>query len=308
MYADDFDRFFDERYYLGPGSQDVNGPMIDPDKVEAFRNDYADYYVIDPTKDLSDYEAGENITAGYGMASFTFFDRIDLIAGVRYERTRNSYRSIFGSPRVDEDGTILNVTGLVDTVGNRVLDQWLPMFHLKFKLTDWANLRLAATKSLNRPNFFSLVPWEIVNRGESYAERGEPNLEHMSAWNYDAILSLFGKFGLFTFGGFYKEIENIDYTLTSRIFDRTNPIYGLYLTRPVNAEGVSTILGFEVDLQSNFRFLPSPFNGIVVSANYTHLKSETLYPISIIETHGCISIYFYCDRYSEKRENARTGG
>ncbi len=51
----------------------------------------------------------------------------------------------------------------------------------------------------------------------------------------------------------------------------------------MNAEGTSTVLGFELDLQSNLRFLPSPFNGIVVSANFTHLKSETLYPISIIE-------------------------
>ncbi|MGW8317495.1 MAG: TonB-dependent receptor domain-containing protein, partial [Bacteroidales bacterium] len=114
--------------------------------------------------------------------------------------------------------------------------------------------------------------------------RGEPNLEHMSAWNYDAILSFFGRFGLFTVGGFYKEVENIDYTLTSRIFDREDPLYGLSLTRPVNAEGTSTILGFEVDLQTNFRFLPFPFNGIVISANYTHLNSETFYPISIIKT------------------------
>jgi TonB-dependent receptor len=283
-YADDFGRFFEDRYYMGPGPEQVNGPYLDAAKVDAFKTNYADYYVVDPTKDLSDYEAGEAITAGYGMASFNFFDRIDLIAGVRYEETRNSYRSVFGSPIVDEDGNIQNLTGLVDTVGNRVLDQWLPMFHLKFDLLDWANLRLAATKSLNRPNFFSLVPWERVNWSEGYAERGEPNLQHMSAWNYDAILSLYGKFGLFTFGGFYKEIENTDYTLTSRIFDKEDPLYGLSLTRPVNAEGISTILGFEVDLQSNFRFLPSPFNGIVVSANYTHLTSETLYPISIIET------------------------
>ncbi len=283
-YDEDYFRFFDNRYFLGPGPGDVNGPLIDAEKVEAFRNDYADYYVVEPTIDLSDYEAGENITAWYGMTSLTFFNRIDLIAGARYERTENSYRSIYGSPRVDEDGTVINVTGLVDTVGNRVLDQWLPMFHLKFNMTDWANLRLAATRSLNRPNFFSLVPWEIVNRGESYAERGEPNLEHMTAWNYDAILSLYGKFGLFSLGGFYKEVENIDYTLTSRIFDPEDPIYGLTLTRPVNAEGLSTILGFEVDLQSNFRFLPAPFNGIVISANYTHLQSETFYPISIIET------------------------
>jgi TonB-dependent receptor len=284
QYDPDYGRFFEERLYMGPGSEDVNGPLIDPGKTASFRHDYNDYYVLDPTKDVSDYEAGENVTAGYAMTGFSFFNRIDLIAGIRYERTQNSYKSVFGSPQVDVDGTIINVTGLVDTVGNRVLDQWLPMFHLKFDLFEWANLRLAATKSLNRPNFFSLVPWEIVNRGEGNAERGEPNLEHMSAWNYDAILSFYGKFGLFTLGGFYKEIENIDYTFTSRIFDPTDPIYGLSLTRPVNAEGVSTMLGFEIDLQSNFHFLPSPFNGIVFSANYTHLQSETFYPISIIET------------------------
>lgn len=283
-YADNFGRFFDDTYYMGPGAENVNGPLLDADKVDAFKTNYAAYYIPDPTKDLADYEAGEIITAGYGMASFSFFDRIDLIAGARYEKTQNSYRSIYGSPNVDEDGNVQNVTGLVDTVGNRVLDQWLPMVHLKFDLLDWANLRLAATKTLSRPNFFSLVPWEVVNWGEGYAERGEPNLQHMSAWNYDAILTLYGKFGLFTFGGFYKEIENIDYTLTSRVFDKEDPLYGLYLTRPVSAEGISTILGFELDLQSNFRFLPSPFNGIVVSANYTHLTSETMYPISIIET------------------------
>jgi TonB-dependent receptor len=283
-YDEGFARFFDNRYYLGPGAEEVNGPLLDREKIKAFRRDYWDYYVPDPTKEIGDYEAGENITAGYGMASLTFFDKIDLIAGVRYERTQNSYSSIFGKPKVDDDGNIQNVTGLVDTVGNRVLDQWLPMVHLKFNLFDWANLRLAATKSLNRPNFFSLVPWETINRGENYAERGDPNLEHMSAWNYDAILSFFGRFGLFTLGGFYKEVENIDYTLTSRIFDPESPIYGLNLTRPVNADGTSTILGFEVDVQTNFRFLPFPFNGLVVSANYTHLKSETLFPISIIES------------------------
>jgi TonB-dependent receptor len=283
-YADDFGRFFEQTYYMGPGPEQVNGALLDENKVEAFRNNYADYYVVDATKDLSDYEAGEDITAGYGMTGLTLFDRVDIIAGVRYERTQNSYKSVFGSPRVDEDGNVQNVTGLVDTVGSRVTEHWLPMVHLKVEMTEWANLRLAATKSLSRPNFFSLVPWELISWGESYAERGEPNLQSMSAWNYDAILSMYGKFGLFTFGGFYKEVEHIDYTLTSRIFDPADPLYGMDLTRPVNGEGTSTILGFEIDLQSNLRFLPAPFNGIVVSANYTHLQSETLFPVSIIES------------------------
>lgn len=300
-YADDFGRYFDQTYYMGPGAELVNGALLDENKVEAFRNNYADYYVEDPTKDLSDYEAGEDIFAGYGMTSLTLFDRVDLIAGVRYEKTQNFYKSVFGSPKVDEDGNIQDITGLVDTVGNRSYEHWLPMVHLKVDLTEWANLRLAATKTLSRPNFFSLVPWELINWGEGYAERGEPNLQPMSAWNYDAILSTYGKFGLFTFGAFYKEVKNIDYTLTSRIFDPTDPIYGLNLTRPVNAEGVSTILGFEIDLQSNFRFLPSPFNGIVISANYTHLTSETMFPVSIVET---MDVFPYT---STVRDTVRSG-
>ena len=97
-YAEEFGRYFDKTYYMGPGPELVNGPLIDENKVEDFRNAYADYYVTDPTKDLSDYEAGENITAGYGMGSISLFDRVDLIAGVRYERTQNGYSSIFGSP------------------------------------------------------------------------------------------------------------------------------------------------------------------------------------------------------------------
>jgi len=280
----DFGRFFESPYYLGPGPGEVNGPHLDTDKMEKFRNDYADYYVVYPLMDASDYTAGEDVTAGYLMTELNFADRVNLLAGVRYEETKNDYQSIFGTPRVDEDGNVINSTGLVDTVGSRVHDQWLPMFHLKFNLTRWADLRLAATKSLSRPNFFSLVPWERINPGEGIAERGEPNLKQMTAWNYDVILSFYEKFGLFTIGGFYKNIDNIDYTLTSRVFDRDSPINGLNLTRPVNAEMTSTILGFEIDLQSNFRFLPSPLDGIVISANYTHLKSETFYPISLIET------------------------
>jgi TonB-dependent receptor len=283
-YNNDFGRFFDKPYYLGPGPGPVNGPHLDTDKMEKFRNDYADYYVVYPLMDASDYYAGEEVTAGYVMTELNFADRVHFLGGIRYEETKNHYKSIFGTPRVDEDGNVINQTGLVDTVGNRVHDLWLPMFHLKFNFTKWADLRLAATKSLSRPNFFSLVPWERINPGEGIAERGEPNLKPMTAWNYDMILSLYGKFGLFTIGAFYKEVDNIDYTLTSRVFDPDSPINGLNLTRPVNADRTSTILGFEIDLQSNFRFLPSPLDGIVISANYTHLKSETYYPISLIET------------------------
>lgn len=284
-YSEDFMRHFDTPYYMGPGAEEVNGPGLDYEVLKDFREEYFDdYYWLESSIDLSDYEAGEAVTAGYIMSELNFFNRINLLGGVRYEHTKNDYHSIYGTPQVDEDGNVINIAGLVDTVGSKTHQQFLPQFQVKFSAFKWADIRLAATKSLSRPNFFSLVPWIRVGHFDNTVQRGDPNLEHMSAWNFDAILSFYGNFGLFTVGGFYKELENIDYTLTSRIIDDTDPTNGYQLTMPINAEETSTIKGIEIDLQTNFRFLPSPFNGLLINANYTHINSETFFPFIVIET------------------------
>jgi TonB-dependent receptor len=281
--GEDFMRHFDHPYYMGPGAGAVNGPRLDYDLLRAFREEYyEDYWYIDPTIDIADYKAGEKIGAAYAMYELDLFDRITLLGGVRYEYTKNNYESIFGTPQVDEEGEIINISGLRDTIGSREHQQFLPQFQLRYKVFNWADIRLAATKSLSRPNFFSLVPWERVNHFDHTVERGNPDLEHMSAWNYDAILSFYGKFGLFTMGAFYKSLENIDYTQTTRIVDEELSTNGYDLTMPVNAQRTSTIKGMEIDLQTNFRFLPSPFDGLLITANYTMIESETFFPYILI--------------------------
>jgi len=284
-YSTDFMRNFDNPYFMGPGAEDVNGPALDYEALREFREAYyEDYWVVDPLVDIGDYFAGETVGAAYAMYDVDVYDRLQLIGGVRYEYTKNHYESIFGTPRLDEEGEIINISGLTDTIGTKSHYQWLPQFQLKYKMFPWADLRLAATKSLSRPNFFSLVPWERVNHFDFTVERGNVDLEHMSAWNYDAILSFYGKFGLFTVGAFYKDLEDIDYTITTRIVDPELPTNGYDLTMPINAARSSTIKGIEIDLQTNFRFLPSPFDGLLISANYTLLRSETYFPYTNIET------------------------
>jgi len=279
QYTEDFMRYFENPYFLGPGSDQVNGSLLDYDELKAFREVYYDdYYRVDPTIDLADYKAGEIVSAAYGMYEFNIYDKLLLLGGLRYEHTKNDYESLFGRPRVDEDGEIINVSGLKDTIGSRTHHQFLPQFQLRYKAFTWADIRLAATKSLSRPNFFSLVPWERVNGYEYSVERGNPDLEQMSAWNYDVIFSFYGRFGLFTMGGFYKTLENIDYTFTTKIMDKELPTHGYDLTMPVNASETSTIKGLEFDLQTNFRFLPSPLDGFLINANYTMIQSETFYP------------------------------
>jgi len=278
-YAEDFMRHFDDPYYLGPGSDQVNGPLLDYSSLRDFREQYReDYYIVDPLIDLADYRAGEAITAVYSMYEFNFYDKLMLLGGFRYEHTKNDYESLFGRPQVDEDGDIINVSGLRDTIGNRVHEQFLPQFHLRYRAFEWADIRLAATKSLSRSNFFNLVPWQRVRDFDYQVERGNPDLKQMTAWNYDVIVSFYGKFGLITMGGFYKTLENIDYTFTTKIVDEELPTHGYDLTMPVNATETSTIRGLEFDFQTNFWFLPSPFDGFLFNANYTLLESETFYP------------------------------
>jgi TonB-dependent receptor len=141
------------------------------------------------------------------------------------------------------------------------------------------DLRLAATQSLARPNFASLVPFQIIDDQNRTAQLGNPDLEHTTALNLDAYLSIYGdKFGLFTIGGFYKELENVEFLSQTRRIEPGDPLNTYLITTPRNAIGTTYLRGIEFDYQTNFRWLPSPFDGIVLNANLTLVESETFYP------------------------------
>jgi TonB-dependent receptor len=281
------DNYMDGKYDFGLG--------LDVDKLNNFLTTYRNYkfsenspyagdplYVLDPTLDLEDYEAGEEILAGYLLAEMNLGNYVMFLPGFRYEQTTNDYTSIFGTPQISDDEQ--SVTGVTDTTGYRVYDHILPMFQLRVKPLDWFDVRLAATNTLSRPDYFHLVPWERITE-ERVLEYGNPDLKATSAWNYDVFLSFYDKYGLFTIGGFLKNIDDIDYIRTSRVVNGTDPRYNM-IAGPVNSEYESKVKGFEIEIQTNLRLLPSPFDGLVIYANYSYIDSETLYPYLIIERGG----------------------
>ena len=260
--------FLEDRFAFGPG--------LDQDALLEFGEQfYDDIFVIDERVDLEDYEAGEAIAAGYLMAEVNLGRRVMVLPGFRYERTETEYTSIFGRPISGDDGQA-GIGSRRDTTGGQTYGEFLPMAHLRYRPTDWFDIRLAVTKTLSRPNYFNLVPWERIDFFDNNIERGNADLKHSKAWNYDAFLSFYNRLGLFTVGGFYKEVEGIDYLRQTRITE--GEFNGFQLTEPVNAEGTSTVYGFEVELQTNLRFLPSPLDGVVLYANYSRIYSETFFP------------------------------
>lgn len=262
------------------------GPGISRSETYRFYQNFKDYhfngightageplYVLDPRILLENYDAGEKVHAGYIMWELNIGRKVMFLSGLRYEQTTTDYAGKYGAIRPAREQDI----GVIqDTTGAQFYEEYLPMVHARYKFADWADIRLAYTQTLARPNYYNLVPYEEILIFDNQIQRGNPNLQHTRAGNYDMYTSFYGGFGLFTIGAFYKELENIDFLRVSRLTE--GPYRGYTLTQPENAEGMSTVIGFEIDLQTNFRFLPSPFDGLILTVNYTGMTSETFYP------------------------------
>jgi hypothetical protein len=102
------------------------------------------------------------------------------------------------------------------------------------------------------------------------------------------MVSAYGnRIGLFAVGLFHKTINNLIY---NRSVIAINPSFyeipaymrGWDLFEPFNNPYETAVKGFEIEWQSNLTYLPAPFNGLVINANFSRIWSETQYPDFII--------------------------
>jgi len=308
------DNFFDGRYDLLPGTAALRNSVttslvgidiaaynelfgtnykagdvlrytghLDHDKLNAFYEQFGNLAVVNGAVDLEDYDGTEDIYAGFAMTELNIGKWLMLMGGVRYERTDQEYSSRSGKP-LDEDEGGSGLLELIDVTAAQGYAELLPMAHLRIKPVKWFDFRGAITKTLARPNFFNLVPWERIDNSEQQIDRGKPDLKHTTAWNYDAFLSFYNKFGLLTIGGFYKELDNIDYVKTTTIVEKDNIFNGYTLNEPANVVGLSSVKGVEVDVQANFRSMNGFIKGLLLGVNFTLSESETFYPVFDVST------------------------
>ncbi|MBV6645578.1 MAG: TonB-dependent receptor [Cyclobacteriaceae bacterium] len=258
------------------GDEDL-GVEMNAESIDRFYQLFGDeYYTRRILIDNLDYESQEIVSAGYIMGEFNF-SKLTLLGGVRVERTDGTYKGFETASGSDDElsiGDEVNVN-LIQRENKIYYVELLPQFNLKYKLTDWMDIRAAVTKSLARPNFQNLVPWVQFNSNDNIVNRGNPNLRHTTAWNYDLFLSVYNKFGLFTIGAFYKELDNIDVNSTSIAPPAGVEFPSATVIEPTNLTNTSTVMGIELDAQINFLSLPAPFDGVILSANVTFIDSET---------------------------------
>lgn len=253
--------------------------------VNSIPVDHENRYVEALTAPMNNQNGNERISSAYVMTELNIGSRLMFMPGVRYEHTDGTYDAVKGSA----SGTSDDVGTVSDTTATRSFDQWFPMFQVRYAMTDWFTIRAAYTKSSSRPNYAEVTPRQRTNPQSLFIDRGNPNLRPSRSTNYDLFFSFYtNRLGLVTVGGFYKDIEDLIFTRSRRILGDYEEL-GLRetennyeLTEPLNNPLPTTVRGAEIEWQSNFTFLPSPFNGIVINANLTLMDSETQYPRSTL--------------------------
>lgn len=226
---------------------------------------------FDETDLLEEYAAGnftasEAIYAGYVMVEQQIGEKLEAVAGVRFEATANEYN---GNQFNVDDETV------TPTSNTSSYTNILPSINLKYKASSDLILRAAATTGMARPNYFDLVPYRIVAIDDGDLDEGNPDLKPTTSINLDLMAEYyFETVGIVSAGIFQKSLSNF-------IFNRTqtnylDPVSGQTFrryTRPQNG-ATASLFGAEVAFQRQLDFLPGMLSGLSVYFNYTYATSS----------------------------------
>jgi TonB-dependent receptor len=247
-----------------------------------------------PYSDRNDFNGTETFSAGYLMGDVNIGSRLSLIGGLRYEHYNMDYKGamVYCTHSVYGYGVTWDTLNTV----NRNDENLFPNAQLRYKVTDWADFRLAYTQGISRPDYNAIMPSVYFEPG-GYTIAGNTKLKPTIATNYDANVSLYSnKIGLFTLGGFYKVLDDVFYQGTiyyqnlglynisfpgddfwEGAMGAQGPDPSLTINCFINNPNPAYIKGLEAEWQTNFWYLPHPLNSMVLNINYTRIWSEMDY-------------------------------
>lgn len=269
-------------------------PFIDPGTIVRDIHDNPtkwteDQYYAATRRFIGNDDVAEDVTAGFLQGQALLFGRLKLTTGVRYERTDTNAGGYYPSSKLTT-----TAQRAADPVGSAKLDQgnyrhsvgsydnFFPGVYLTYNLTKNLLLRADWSNSIGRPAFTQLEPSISIDDTARTVNIDNPSLGPQTSENWDAgVEYYFEPVGEFSFNVFRKNMHKFIVTGDAGLVsDFPNNNFGLgsqydsyEVTTSFNG-GNATIQGFEVNYQQRFEFLPKPFNGLKLSANYTWLKTN----------------------------------
>lgn len=293
-----------------------------PGSYQAIHDAAAPYYdccIAYSTTELDNLHTNiqsETTEGAYLMVNFGLDDaRLDGNVGVRVVRTENAASGFLIYPNAAYAPYLGAGESEAVSAENSYTDV-LPSVNLRWEFADNLILRFAASKAIARPNFSDMQAYQVLNvdvrdgvtpptdgsalpvtdlelTGSSF---DNPYLEPMKADQFDLSLEWYfdpDKGGMAWINLFHKDVKDYFRRQTQLVSypGADGNEYDYLITRPVNV-GTARIQGAEIGWTQFFDFLPAPFDGFGMSANYTYIDSSTDVPNNLdtqpVDTDGSV--------------------
>lgn len=162
-------------------------------KPEHIGNQFID--IVEITRPSDSYDSKQEITSGYLMTNFQLLSDIKFVMGARYEYSVQKLNS----------QSITNQTVSVDHEYNDVL----PSLNVIYTPLDKLTMRIGYNKTLARPEFRELAPYQYSDFITGETIQGNPELTRSLIDNYDLRLEYYQNLGeIFAVSFFYKHYRD----------------------------------------------------------------------------------------------------
>lgn len=212
------------------------------------------HYIYESTKVTDSYTASNLLGAGYASISMPFSDKIQVIAGSRVEHNIQKLQTPEGAGAKKIDNPITSI---------------LPSLNVAYNLNTTSLVRLAYSKTVNRPEFRELAPFSFYDFDNEANILGNDSLKIANIHNIDLRFEMYPSPGeLISAGVFYKKFND---PIETNIDNGTdNPVFLFN-----NADKAQNY-GVEVEVRKSIAYTSSSriLNNTSVVFNAAYIFSE----------------------------------
>ncbi|HYO80227.1 MAG TPA: TonB-dependent receptor [Bryobacteraceae bacterium] len=211
------------------------------------------------TRGTDRYDATMDVYGGYGMLDLAIGPKWRIVGGIRFE---------------DADITVTTVDPLVPGANPAVARlnnrDPLPGINVIYQATPRQNIRVGYSRTLSRPDFRELSPFEFTNVVGGFNTVGNPNLLRATIQNFDARWEYFpGGDQLIAVSYFFKNFKDPIETSIQAVADKRQSF--------LNADGARN-QGIELEFRRSLSLLNPRLRDFAVGTNFTFVDSNVELP------------------------------
>ena len=205
------------------------------------------------TRPTDNYTGAQTVLAGYAMAEIPIIESLKANAGARIEHSdqRVETFALFSDEK---------------KVGRLATTDVLPALNLTWSFAEKMQVRAAASRTVNRPNFRELSSASFTGVVGGRQFQGNPDLDRATINHLDTRWEWYPERGeSVSVGAFYKDFQDpIEITFEAG----ATP-----LVRPANIEGARN-LGLELQGRTNLDFITKSLRDLYVAGNLSLIESQ----------------------------------